>query len=146
MDPFKSQKSKFVKCIRRHFSIQILLSFSFLLFFFFFGFCFLAKRCGSTCVLAYAWLRACYLYPLLHRLCHSAKCRQDKKIFQIIESCKHLSNRFLCRLRSIAAHRDHFVRRLYVRPVRLLFEFAECGQLKNIVAALHVSPAKHSYA
>ena len=31
------------------------------------------------------------------------------------EQCNHLIPEFLCRLQSIAAHRDHFVRRLSVR-------------------------------
>ena len=56
-----------------HFNIQSLLSFSLVFFFLFFVFfCFFAKRCGSTCVLAYAWLRAWMSTTMRRQRRHSA--------------------------------------------------------------------------
>ena len=56
-------------------------------------------------------------------------------------SSSDLSNQFLCRLRSIAAHRDHFVRRLSV---------CACVRLSDshtflIVTHSYVSQATHAF-
>ena len=56
-------------------------------------------------------------------------------------SSSDLSNQFLCRLRSIAAHRDHFVRRLFVCACVCLSD----SHTFLIVTHSYVSQATHAF-
>ena len=56
-------------------------------------------------------------------------------------SSSDLSNQFLCRLRSIAAHRDHFVRRLSVCACVCLSD----SHTFLIVTHSYVSQATHAF-